>query len=386
MIRMNRYPYMTLVLTVMLFLAACTSEPDEVEGLSSDTSVTVNTSRAEGEGGGDFLLMFWTGTSDVVATPFFHSLADGTDDGQVDYYHYDVHDYPVKKDGESYAYPSDDSRIYAVGYSPNDAEVLTRSADYKTLTLTDPTKRGLVDVLSTQTEWGTESAPFTSDKEKELQFKHTQVKVNFKVNCTKYVTGTPAPNKEIGADYITNVKVGLSADRLADTWNLNPEVVYGEPYEANAGFVAFASDDEDQTIVREFITPVGKQLPVQDYSEEEWLDLQLSTDSNQKECYLLHYRYFGAFGAPGSGAYISLPVYAEWVRGFEGTVKLNYQGNKALKVPLYNGDGTPFKGWVQPGDAYTIYITFDYNRIDLWAQKLDWKSGGNVVIPINPTK
>ncbi len=388
------HDYITLALMAALTFTACSAEDDELAIPAADIPVAVNMSRAEGaSAGGNYSLMFWTGTNADWSNPWFHSLGntDATAEAnQVDAYHYGVNNYTVTKDNQPILYPADNSPIFAVGYYPSDS--LVKSTDHTTLKLNtslNGTKKycipGLVDICSTEIEKGTETAPFTANPNNELQYNHTQVKVRFQYKRTENVNGR-----------IAQIWTTISPEHMANTWTLSPEIGEGN---SGKGYVA-SHDPDDRTYPA--TTMAGSMM----YSStEDWYSAtpdifytlrytyyrnhtsgayDVSPKEDGKDyCYLLPES--GMFsGADGQQQYITFRLDAVIMSNDINIPMRRLAGN--VTVPLKDEYGNPWTTKVKGGDYFLISIVIEQNRFQLFATKKEWKQGGWIIVPIDPYK
>ncbi len=362
----------SLLLLTLLAMYSCADSADGMDASVNKGHVplAVNMTRStRAAEGGTFSLMFWTGSiassGNPLATlntsePWFNSL-----NGQeVNYYPFDgANDYPVTNNGVQAMYPFDNSPVHAVGFYPSDS--LTLSGDKRTLT---PDKDkfvdalpGLIDVCTTQIESGTEKAPFTSSKDNELQFAHTQVKLNFNYQRTENVDGR-----------IAEIWVTIPDEQLADTWTLaeNGFTAKNDVADTKPLYLASTSDYYSET----------PQLNTMYYADVK--DNHISTiKDGKKNCYVLHDQ--GMFTNDGSQSYITFRLNAIVISNTSG-VRDRIYDNQVI-VPLQDEAGNPWTETVKAGDAFTITITFDSKKLYLLAEKTKWEPGGYVNIPINPS-
>ncbi len=370
-----------LGLALIAMLTAC--DKDELPKPAQDVVVAVNTSRAEGTNDGEYWLMFWFGTkeeTDAISTlnaPWFHSLkgteANGTPvAGDVDYYKYEGNnDYPVTKDnGTQIMYPADDSPIHAVGYYP--ALSLTQSEDKKTLTLKTENIPGLVDVCSTEIESGTESKPFTSNKENELQFRHTQVKLKFRYKRTLNLNAR-----------IAEIWVTIPTKHIANKWTLTSHQGYvaeSTTESTNTNIVFSSTEDWYDEIGDNFYT-----MTYTTFSAEHPREYKTTT---HEDCYVLPNT--GLFMdenrqlniAIDKQAYIEFELNAVIISSDKNVP--NKRVSTTVKIPLKDSNNKNWFGAVEAGDAFTIDIIFEQNRFVLMAYKMPWEIGGYLTIPLNP--
>ncbi len=392
------HSYTTLALMAILTLTACSAEDDELVIPAADTPVAVNMSRAEGASdGGNYSLMFWTGANtDWTTANWFHSLGNSTTTPEKDYvdaYNYGVNNYTVTQGGQPVLYPADNSPIYAVGYYPSDS--LVKSTDNTTLKLNTAlngtetgTKKycipGLVDICSTDIEKGNETVPFTSSQANELQFNHTQVKVRFQYKRTANVNGR-----------IAQIFTTIDPQHMANTWTLTSESSEGN---SGKGYIP-SHDPADRTYPA--TTWAGDMIYS---SSEDWYSVTPDI------FYTLRYSYFrdhvsGAYDVspkedgkdycyllPESGMFSGEDGEQQYLTfGLDVVVMSNdisiptRRISGDVKVPLKDEAGNPWTTKVKGGDYFLISIVIDQNRFQLFATKKEWKQGGWIIVPIDPS-
>ncbi len=370
------YRHIILLALAAWLLSGCIYE-DELTEYDTPVPVAVNMTRAEGTGNGNYILLFWEGTTgtnpwETIGQGLWQHSLKGTAGttpatDEVDYYHFGENNYNATNAGATVTYPSDNSPIHAVGYYPSDS--LELSSDYKTLTLntsnTDALP-GLVDVCSTDIETGTDTNPFVSSKDNELQFNHTQVKLNFKYKRTRKVK-----------DHIAEIWVTIPKEEVADTWTMTDADGY---VASNSGTVTndlvFAST-EDWTWNTQ--TNGEKFFPLK-YTKVKYNTLGNPTSykfSKFTDCYVLPGSMF--ISADGTQAKISFRLKAVLI--YDDVIK---RYDNQVTIPLTNNSGTEWMNKVKAGDAFTIEIIFDQNRVILVAKKNAWKTGSSFTIPLNP--
>ncbi len=349
--------------------ASCTVENDMYH-----EDIAVNMSRAEGvsEGtAGDYALRFWSIT---IAESWGMSLAGAS---TVDGYNYGTENLPVTKDGQKVTYPKNNALLYAVGYYPASRLVVSQTNgkdDYQSFTLnTSPegnkdwlTQPGLVDVCSTDIEQGSAAIPFISSPDNELQFRHTQVKLNFRYKRSVNVNGR-----------IAQIWVTVPQTVIADKWTFSDDGYVPSADPSATGSLIFSST-EDWYLKDP--KPEGYDMYYSYFKDDN--DKSNYTATSLTDMYVL----------PSDNLFVSqegvqcLKFYLDAVIISNDSGISNRRISQYVTIPLREDSDTG-EFWtedVKAGDAFTITVTIEQNRIELWAQRMDWEQGGWITIPLNP--
>ncbi len=363
----HKYGHIALALASLLAFAGC-GEDENVAVLTSPGQVAVNMSRAAGEANDNYRLMFWKGGALTPATPLQHSFGNSS---EIDTYKYDGgEDYPVFDiDGTPWVYPQDDSPIYAVGYYPSDSIVM--ASDWKSFTLgnfvfkdKEHSLVGLADVVSTEVEEGRQSAPFINYADKELQYRHTQVKLVFRYKRTLNLNAR-----------IAEIWVTIPKRHIANKWTLGTQ-----------GYVAehaddVASGDAIFSSTKDWYDAVGNNFHTMNYSVfNDPNDLHDYETSPYENCYVLPNT--DLFSMVDGQAHITFDLDAMIMSSDISVPNKRLDGK--VTIPLIDEDGNKWTTEVKAGDAFTIDIIFEQNRLVLMAYKMKWVRGGYMTIPLNP--
>ncbi len=192
---------------------------------------------------------------------------------------------------------------------------------------------------------------------------HTQLKLNFNYQRTENLNAR-----------IAEIWVTIPDEHLADTWTLTNEgyMASAQTTETRSLIVASSADfyNEQPALHDMFYIIINPDNP------REYTKTQL------KDCYVLPNT--GMFSTQNEQQCITFQLNAVIISAAENIPNKVY--NKKITVPLTDENGIPWVETVKNGDAFTITITFDSNKIRLWAEKTKWKRGGYLHIGIDPSK
>ncbi len=381
---------MTVFAAASLMLTACNvMDTYQVDTMTGEDGVSVNMSKAEGvvaaNGDAEYAIRFWIDNIENSWGMYLDTNSDPLAQGNVDYYNYGKNNLQVvNENGTDAKYPADGSPIYAVGYYP--VTKLNESTDWATFSVLPSedylTRPGLVDVCVTDVERGTENDPFTSNKDNELVYRHSQVKLNFQYMRSRNLNGR-----------IAEIWITLPQDVIANKWTLETD---------SRGTVTYVPTAEYQT------STLDHSLIVT--STEDWYKEEGGT------IYNLYYSYFRDPSKPAD--YISTALTDCYVLPSDamfgpkdievGGVKImvqhitfqldgvvissdknipNTRISGKVSVPLKDSKtGSWWTEDVDAGDAFTILIIIEQNRLVLLAEKGAWEKGGYITVPLNPNQ
>ncbi len=387
------YIFRTLAAAASLMLVAC-NVLDVYENQASENVVGIHLSKADGAAsGGEYAIRLWfennvNGIMDswgMFLDPNTSPLAEGN----VDYYNFGSHNLPVvDADGNPLAYPADGSSICAIGHYPS-GKILSGStgenADWQELTIKPTegdmlTRPGLVDVCVTDVEKGNEAAPFTMSEDNELRYRHTQVKLNFQYMRSTNLNGRIA---EIWVTFPQNV--------VANKWTFNEGPDGTGTYVPSA---EYQTESMMQSIImtssEDWYNESGGQVYNMYYSY--FLDPDNPADyrtTSMNECYVLPSEtLFGLKEIEVDGVmtgvqHITFKLDAVIISSDKNIP--NTRLNGYVSAPLRNKeDKSMWTETVKAGDAFTILIIIEQNRLVLLAEKGTWDKGGYITVPLNP--
>ncbi len=381
---MNKgYAYLIVAVALMM-LTGCDVREDMDVPVQETKEIMVNMSKASGmkaqASDPEYALRFWTGS---IAGSWGMTVGAG----YVDNYNYGGQNLAVT--GGLTEYPHDNTPIYAVGYYPAGKVVVSQTSgvnDYGSLTLKtqngDGTTDwmnlpGLIDVCTTDVEVGTEKDPFTVSEDHELQFRHTQVKLNFRYKRSKNLNGR-----------IAQIWVTMPETEFANKWT------YTEPSEGKMGgyLPSYTPEGAENELIFSSTEDWYQSVP-----KEEGYDMFYSyftdpadkanyTVTGLKDMYVMPSQtLFGPKEIMGMQVqHLTFLLNAVTISSQAGVSYERIQ-DRMVSVPLRKKeDGSFWTDTVKAGDAFTITLTIEQNRLELWAEKIPWEEGGRIIIPLNP--
>lgn len=318
-------------LFAILFLSAaifnsCNTILDDADNIPTEQEqIQVGITRAAGTYSGR--LLFWTGAYTMTSPWLVEELSD-------------LNAYESTKYNTGEYYPSNNSIVYATGYSPSPS----LSSDISTsdnLTLTLPAGRaGFVDVCTAAgIITGSRSTPFSA----RMEFEHTLTKIHFTVERD--------PTME-GIRDVKNIILTIPKKYLPTTWTWNGsvyEVDYSEPATT------------DLTLTHpDIIIGTGKR---EDFIEGEGIVYLMLPTGN-------------------TGKLEDIVVTADIL--LSSSTGVDRQINETITIPLYDENGDQLTGDALPGEAYTVSFNFKQDSFTLIARAQSWEPGGLIYLPVNP--
>ncbi len=330
----------------------------------------------------DYALRFWTGD---ISGSWGMSLKPGN----VDTYNYGFENLAVT--GGRSVYPYDNSPVFAVGYYPATKLLISQTDgadDYGSFTIntTDSeggmdwlNQPGLVDVCTTDMEQGTESRPFISDFENELQYRHTQVQLNFRYRRSENLNGR-----------VAQIWATIPQTLIADKWTFTEPATGQDGEYIPGGYLPSADQTDTGSLIfsstddwyERFPNPQGYDMK---YSYLEDPDNPANYKVTElKHCYVLPSEtMFGPRRIDGMDVQHITFLLNVVIISNDVNIE-NTRINEYVSVPLKQQDGRFWTSTVQGGDSFTITVLIEQNRLELWAQKSPWEQGGWLTIPLNP--
>ncbi len=262
-------------------------------------------------------LIFWINT---IEDPYFTSIIDN------------LNAYSDNKYNTGELYPSNNTTVYATGFSPADMQ---QSNNNKRLTLSTRTS-GLTDVcIASSIINGNRITPFNAP----MSFEHTLTKIRFTVERDMTM---------VGIRDVRNITVTIPNSYLPIEWNWN-EVAYQVNYSKPA--------TDNLTLTHPDI------ISGTTTDELETVYLMLPTNN------------LGILNKIRLTADILLTTSSEVERSIDNT----------LDIQLYDTDNATMVTNAKPGEAYEINIRFQQNSFTLIARQLDnWEQGGLIYVPVKP--
>ena len=331
----SRITYLIFASAFLLACSGCTSE--RIERTPAGKEMSLQYTRSD-ETDGPFVFLFWK-LSDLP------DIGSGTPPApyHVAYPEGEIDDYDDAQSNPRYdtgkPYPSGNVRVAAVGYSP---ATLVQSQNYGVLSV-PAGQGGILDIMASQPIYGVESNPFSET----MEFAHLQSQVNFRAIRGPYM-----------ANYVKKVEVQVAYDgNFVEkiTWDGTDYRYKVSNYSGSGSILTFGQDDDD---------PMLGSLPdaVNEADPKDYRDLGALYLTPGRTGMTITVK---AQVAPPDAADIMDPQYTQTV------------SNVPVSFTVSNMPIT-----LLAGDSYQVTLVFEYGGIELVGRKMDWKNGGNIVLPV----
>lgn len=317
-----KYSIFSILFLATVFLTGCDSILDDSDMVTINPQATmqvdvIGVSEINATSG---MLIFWKKEMNDFFTDQINNL----------------NDYENIKYNTGVSYPTDNSKVYATGFSPANMQC-SKDEKYQTLTLPAGSKPGTIDVCTaTKIINGQYSAPFNE----KMSFEHTLTKITFYAQRHETM---------VGSRNVSNIKITIPSTYMPTQWDWKTN-----KYEVN----------QTKSATNALIF------------EHPNLIFETNTDKIGVSYLMLP--------TGNAGVLENINIQADVTPISSTTVETHIDTTLPI-VQLYDIDGQTEVTHAEPGEAYEIIVSFQQNSFTLIArQQDDWEKGGLIYVPVKP--